>query len=316
MKFLVLFTLLFVASCGKDRLQVIHNQDKLQDLEARIALNEQLDSARDILIQMNTTSITQINQTIIDLESNLIQLINEEQQARIDGDEELAEDLASAIANQSLINLIVQSQLGFVGANLAFIHSRLNSLQSQINSTNSNLSSLSSQVNSLGLDLSALELRVTSVENSVLDLEDAIDELQLQIDEEGVQVFKCNAANSTERMFKINGKFYAVMNRVTTQQVQVSAGASSQTISIPLLCKSGNGNNLSLGPCGSGKSPVSGTGVTVTVPSNSSTSVSVVTGVKMALEPLIGSFITTDGGPACSFSVAADGTTTNLIKVQ
>lgn len=147
---------------------------------------------------------------------------------------------------------------------------------------------------------------------------DDLEATQDQLDQQGVQLFKCASSSSTERIMKINGKFYAVMNRVTTKNVQVITGSSSTTFSTPLLCTSGGGSNLSLGPCGSGKTPVPNTGTTVTVPSYSTAVRTVVTEVKIALDILTdGGYTTTDGGTTCSFSISGGGTVaSNLVAVQ
>jgi len=139
---------------------------------------------------------------------------------------------------------------------------------------------------------------------------------QAQLDQEGVKVYKCDSPTSTERILKINNTFYAVMNRVTTEVVQVVTGSTSTTYTNPKLCLKDDKAKL---PGGNGDCPSSWTAVggdTVTVPSYSTASKTVVTSVKMALDPIDnGSYVTTDGGPACSFNIN-NGVATNLVQVQ
>lgn len=147
---------------------------------------------------------------------------------------------------------------------------------------------------------------------------------QAQLDQQGVQLFKCNSPSSTERIMKINGKFYAVMNRVTTKTVQVVSGSSSTTVTTPDMCETYLGL-LELpnagGQCTPNSGPFKSTkipGQTVTVPSYSTATVTLVDSVKIALDILTdGGYSTTDGGTACSFSISGGGTTqTGLIAVQ
>lgn len=245
-------------------------------------------------------------------------LIAQEKAARIAGDNANAAALAAAVFAQSIVNAVVQGQLAAINAKFPVINNQLNSLQSQLNTTNSSLSSLASQVTALNVQMMDLELRQDATEADLVDLRNDIVAAQNQINAQGVQLYKCNAASSTERMMKINGRYYAVMNRVTTETVKVITGSSSTSYTNPKLCLKDDKAKL---PGGNGQCPSSWTevgGDTVTVPAYSTADKTVVTSVKMALDLLTdGSYITTDGGPACSFSISNGGTTaTNLIPVQ
>lgn len=153
---------------------------------------------------------------------------------------------------------------------------------------------------------------------------DDLEATQDQLDQQGVQLFKCNSPSSTERIMKINGKFYAVMNRVTTKNVQVVTGSSSTTVTTPDMCETFLGG-LQLpnsgGQCTPNSGPFKSTkipGQTITIPSYTTATVKVVDSVKIALDILTdGGYATTDGGTACSFSISGSGTVaTNLIPVQ
>lgn len=153
---------------------------------------------------------------------------------------------------------------------------------------------------------------------------DDLDATQDQLDQQGVQLFKCDSLSSTERIMKINGKFYAVMNRVTTKNVQVVTGSSSTTVTTPDMCKTFLGD-LQLpnsgGQCTPNSGPFKSTkipGQTITIPSYTTATVTVVDSVKIALDILTdGNYTTTDGGTACSFSISGGGTVASgLIPVQ
>lgn len=186
---------------------------------------------------------------------------------------------------------------------------------------NDRVTELEDQLSQLVLELADLDSSLQA-QIDVLSIQQAA--TQAQLSEQGVQLFKCNSPDSTERIMKINGKFYAVMNRVTTKTVQVVTGSSSATYSTPDLCRtflgvlvlpnSGGVCTPSSGPFKSTKIP----GQTVTVPSYSTASVTLVDSVKIALDILTdGGYSTTDGGTACNFSISGGGTVaTNLVQVQ
>jgi hypothetical protein len=185
------------------------------------------------------------------------------------------------------------------------------------------IADLNSSYTTLNGTVTGLSSSVTTLSNTVTGLSSAISSLQTQLNQEGVRVYKCNASTSKERIFKINDKFYAVMNYVTTENVQVVTGSSSQAVSSPKLCVQGSGSGSeslklpdSNGNCNGGGTVVPGSGQTVTIPAYSVGSKTVVTKVQMALEKLEnGSYTTTDGAAACTFSVSGS-TSNNLIPVQ
>jgi peptidoglycan hydrolase CwlO-like protein len=403
-----LFTLLTLVAlvaigCSKKTIVLPDHLARIVELERRADLNDQLDPMRDIAIAANTASITLLQQQLNALELELKQLIEEEQAARIAGDEALADSLASSIVLQSAINAFVQFQIASINtkanlalsristlksrvdnlendiqdlqtqvaniqsdvdnlqaemlavqaavatnaAGLASLQAQLNflslsqmlvnfllqgqiaAINSQITSINGQLASLSTSVNNnsvainqLMADLVLLNVRMGAAETAIADLDAevqalglSLDATQTQLNQQGVQVYKCNSANSEERIFKINGKFYAVMNRFTMKTISVHTSGSPQIYTTPSLCDGTGNNGLHLPPCKNNATLIPGQ--TITVPSFSSQSVQVVDSVKMALEILpVGSYITTDGSnPGCQFSITSSGST-NLVQVQ
>jgi archaellum component FlaC len=348
-KFLMVLLALTVVGCSSDKVTLPDHNGRITELERRADLNDQLDSAQSLLIQANADAIAAETAARIaadqDLEASLQQeiqdraaadsvlqgLLNDEAAARQAGDDSLAEQLQLEIANriagdqqnsqalatavfvQSLTNVAVQIQLGLINNKITQLTNKTNSLQSQVNNINNDINALEASVQSLNNDLNTLESYLQSQIDSLSMQQSAT---QAQLDQEGVKVYKCNAASSTERMFKINGTFYGVMNRVTTEQVQVITGSSSTSFTNPVLCLKDDKAKL---PGGNGQCPSSWTtvgGNTVNVSAYSTATKTVVTSVKMAMDPFSnGSYITTDGGPACSFSIN-NGVATNLVQVQ
>lgn len=349
-KLLVIFALV-LTGCNNGKVILPDYGPRIDDLERRMSLNEQLDVAQSALIQANADAIAaetaareaadqaldaSLQQEIADRatgDAALQALLDAESDAREAGDDALAADLQVEIANriagdqqnsaalatavfiQSLTNVAVQVQLALINNKLNQLTNKTNSLQSQVNNINANLDAIEASVQALNADVLNLELNLQSQIDS-LSIQQAA--TQAQLDQQGVQLFKCNAASSTERMMKINGRFYAVMNRVTTETVQVITGSSSTTFTNPKLCLKDEKAKL---PGGNGQCPSSWTAVggdTVSVPSYSTANKTVVTSVKMALDLLVdGSYVTTDGGPACSFSISGGGTNSSgLIAVQ
>jgi len=294
-------------------------------------------------------ALDQETQARIAGDNTLADSIAAEAVARASSDTQLANALAASIAAQTVVNSSIQAQIDAINSSFPSINSTLNSLQLQVNSSNTSISGLQSQINTLNTDVTGLKLRVTLTETAITGLNNSyttlngtvtglsssvstlngvvtglsstVNGLQTQLNQEGTKVYKCNASTSKERIFKINGKFYGVMNYVTTGNVIVVTGSSSQTYVIPKLCTSSSGGGVaqlpnSSGNCSSGSTVVPGSGQTLTIPAYSIGSVPVITDVQMAMEKLEdGSYITTDGAAACTFSVSGS-TSTNLIQVQ
>jgi len=305
MKKVLMLLLVTVATlgCGEDKLKVIHNNDRVSELERRADLNDQLNALQ--------------NQRLDLLEAALAA----EEAARIAGDVQLGLDLSYAIWVQSLTNFSLQSQINVINLKLLLVNAKLVSLQNQINNLNIRLSDLEADVAQLASDMADLE---ASLQGQIDDLATAQAATQAQLDQEGVKLFKCHSSSSTERIMKINGYFYAVMNRVKTASIQVITGSSSQSYSTPDMCETWDGN-LKLpnagGQCTPNSGPFKSTkipGQTTVVQSYSTGNVTVVTEVKIALDILKdGGYVTTDGAAACSFSISGNGTASSgLIPVQ
>ena len=355
---LITATCLSIMGCSQGDVVVLNDQsDRISELERRADLNDQLDSLQSQLIQANADAIAaetaaresadtqleaDLQQEIADRiagDAVLAQMLADEQQAREDGDTDLALSLQNevnarisgdnaisnrlrrALRRQSLVNAIVQGQLRQVNRRVSRLKTKLQNLKLAVNDNTNDIMALQLAMSDVQQDMLELDTRLSAeIDNVEADLVTT----QAQLDEQGVQVLKCNNPNSTERMFKINGKFYAVMNRVTTASVKVITGTTSQSYSTPDMCETVTGS-IKLPNSGGVCTPVSGPlastlipGVTVVVPSNTTQNVTVVTSVKMALDILSdGSYVTTDGGPACSFSISNGGSTSNnLISVQ
>jgi hypothetical protein len=310
MKVVLIVALLALVGCGEDRVIVQSNNERVAELERRADLNDQLDAARDTLININTINITNLTNQLNDLEVDLMALILAERDARLAGDNNLAALLAGAVAAQNLINLAVQGQIASINLRMILIGAAITNLQGQINSINSSLDGISTQLAALQADLNLLR----TITNGRLDtLRGQVADLQDQINEQGVQVYKCNSPSSQERIFRINGVFYAVMNRVTTGIIEVFADSSPQVVTTPALCTNPGGQVMPPQAGNSCSEPFTFTPATTTVIAPYTTkNVKVVTDVKMALEPLNPAltYQTTDGGAACTFK------TSDLIQVQ
>jgi hypothetical protein len=355
---LITATCLSIMGCSQGDVVVLNDQsDRISELERRADLNDQLDSLQSQLIQANADAIAaetaaresadtqleaDLQQEIADRiagDATLSQMLADEQQAREDGDTDLAMALQNeiddriagddqlsrrlrrALRRQSLVNAMVQDQLRQVNRRVSRLKTKLHNLKLAVDDNTNDITALQVSMSDVQQDMLDLDTRLSA---EIDEVEADLATTQAQLDAQGVQVLKCNSPSSTERMFKINGKIYAVMNRVTTASVKVITGTTSQSYSTPDMCETVTGN-LKLPNTGGQCTPVSGPfastlvpGTTVVVPSNTTQNVTVVTGVKMALDILSdGSYVTTDGGPACSFSISGGGSSsTNLIPVQ
>jgi cell division protein FtsL len=322
-KIMMLVLIMVSVGCGRGVVYVIDNSSRIDELEIRADLNDQLDAARDSLLALHSSQIDNLYLLLSQLESDLLALIQAEEAARIAGDQVNAQALAAAVAAQSIVNMIVQFQLLGVNSSIGSLQSQIGALQSALGDLEQDVNDLKTHLAVLKAELDALELRADLTESDIDALYSLVAGLQDQLDAEGTKVYKCDAVNSQERLFKINGVFYGVMNRVVRQDVSVITGSSSQTYSTPAMCQAWNGDLFmpnSAGLCTPVAGPFKATpipGETITVPSYSTGTVKVVTSVKMALEPLFpGSYVTTDGGPGCHFSINSDGSANNLTHVQ
>jgi hypothetical protein len=210
----VLVIMVFSSSCSKrERVILIDHTDRISSLEERLALNEQLDSARDTLISLNLSSIEQLQSDLLTLESDLLSLLEQERLAREAGDLQNAQALATSVAIQSFINGLVQSQI----ANLRF---RINSNLTRIFNLQSAIDDLESEVSSIQDDISDLQGEVSDLQDQLdsidlIALEDSImEQVQDLIDASispSVTVIKpCPSAS--EVLFKIDGVLYGAMN--------------------------------------------------------------------------------------------------------
>lgn len=352
MKLIALALLLLTVSCGKDEsMKIIHNNDRVTDLERRMQINEQLDTVQSALIQANSNAIlaeqsareladsilsSELQQEILDRadsDSVLQGLIDAEVLARQSGDNSLSVQLQFEIANriagdlansaalsaasflQSLVNFGVQNNLSTINGKINQINYKINNLTSRVEDIEEDVNTLQNETSQLAVDMAFLEASL-SAEIDLVSAQAAA--TQAQLNQEGVKVFKCNSASSTERILKINGKFYGTMNYVTTEEVQVISGSSSTTFTNPKLCVKGEKTKL---PGGNGQCPASWQSVggnTATIPAYSTATKTVVTSVKVALDILSdGSYSTTDGGSACTFSISGGGSnSSNLVSVQ
>ncbi len=351
MKFMLLASLLLLVSCGNDKTKVINNSARIDDLERRMDLNEQLDAMQNQRLDLLEAAMIAEReareagdaQLAADLQSEidariaadavLAQLIADEQAARIAGDAALSSQLSIEIANrihgdqmnsvalaaamfsQSLVNFGVQFQISQINQRLSVVNSRLSSLESRMSQAESDINSLEVLAAQAQSSLSVLSAQLSARIDSVSAAAAAT---QAQLDREGVKLFKCNSSSSTERIMKINGKFYAAMNYVQTEQIQVLATAPGVVFTNPKLCLKDEKVKL---PGGNGNCPSSWEtvgGNTVQVPQFTSASKTVIKSVKIAIDILSdGSYSTTDGGPACNFSISNNGTSSsNLIPVQ
>jgi hypothetical protein len=348
--FLTLLLLGVLVSCGKDRVKVVTNDTRISELERRANLNDQLDAAQSALIAAESASrqasddtiSASLEQEVLDRaagDADLQALINAEASAREAGDLVQASNLSIEIANrisgdaansaalatavflQSIVNFGVQFNISQINNKINSLKNRVQSLENRMDNAEDDIDQLENDTAQLASDMAALQLHLQAEIDSVAASAAAT---QAQLNAEGVKIFKCNAANSSERILKINGKFYAAMNRVTKQNVNVVTGSSSQSYSTPDMCQTYSGDLELPNPAGN-CTPMSGPfkstkilGQTITVPAYTTASVSLVSSVKIAIDILNdGSYSTTDGGPACNFSISGGGSSSsNLIQVQ
>lgn len=309
--FVMVLLAMVVAGCSPDQLVVYNNSDRVAELERRADLKDQLDAAQSALIQANSQAIVALEGRLNEVFAELNAAIEAEAAARAAGDEEQADNLARAVAIQTVVNLLTKFQLSRVDHRLDWLGGKFSSLYSKVNNLDYRLDNLESDVNSLLDDVSGLQLAMKATTCNLQTLED-------RIDQEGVSVYACkrdDGSLSEERFFKIGGDFYGAMNQVHKAVVTHVTGGSPHVITTPTLCK-GLLGELKLPNNGGQCTPASYwdkvPGTTTTIPSYTTANIEVVDKVQISLEKLEPgvSYVTTDGTTSCSFTIA------KLVEVQ
>jgi hypothetical protein len=230
-KFLFLIAVFCLVSCGKERLRIIHNDDRVSDLERRMTLVEKINSAQSTLIQMNHDSIISLTDRVSTNESNIANLeisLNNLQEdmieadqhltdmiiaaseASADGDEENAAALLQAIQQQQIINQQIKNNLiALNAAALAQVFTNI-VLQAQISSN-------SSQISSLMDDLSDLSARVSLAESNVESLESQMDVVISDIDS-----LKTRTTNIENGLSNLTSRMTLAENNITGLRTDVN----------------------------------------------------------------------------------------------
>jgi predicted nucleic acid-binding Zn-ribbon protein len=222
-----LFTLLTLVAlvaigCSKKTIVLPDHLARIVELERRADLNDQLDSMRDIAIAANTASITLLQQQLNALELELKQLIEEEQAARIAGDEALADSLASSIVLQSAINAFVQFQIASINTKANLALSRISTLKVRVDNLENDIQDLQTQVADLQHEVSSLEDRMFLVEAAVNFNSNLISNLQLQLNALGLAQFFINLSFQTQinnlksRMSDVEGDITQIFNDLSS----------------------------------------------------------------------------------------------------
>jgi chromosome segregation ATPase len=291
MKLLLLLTLTVALSAcsGSDTVIVNTHGDRISELERRADLNDKLNEVQNMRLDALEGRMGSVEDRATDLEvrvdelegevealeladADLQQQIDDLTTQMLDGDASLQSQIDSLVWEQSVtrgrlnslqaqlfvqsfVVSVMQNQISIINSRFPVINSRLNSLQSQINDHSSRLDTIESELNDVVSDLSSLDTRVLALESDFLVLEGQVSALQARLDREGVTVFKCNSASSKEKIFKINGLFYAAMNyvtksgnNVTSVQIALESLNSSTTYVTtdggPACTFKGDGTNL------------------------------------------------------------------------
>lgn len=279
----IMMTLLLTA-CS-DEIIVNTNEDRLAELERRADINDALNTLQNVRLDSLELKLIQIEDRVESLET-------------------------------STSSAILQGQVDALSLQINTINSSLYNMQTQLTNHAVDLQDIEDELALIRADVDNVSLNVLGLQSDFSSLEADVLALEARLDAEGVTVYKCNSLTSTEKILKVSGVFYGVINRVTVGSASVVTTGSPQSITIPKLCSNSGGSVKApdgSGNCtGSGWGIMSGTGVTVLVPSNSSTTIPVVTSVQIALEALTPgqNYTTTDGSPICTFN--GDGT--NLVR--
>lgn len=314
----LMVTSLGLMACSSDTTTTLPKYDD-SDLKGRVAALESVTQTQGQAIAANALAISTESSARQDADDALSARLDAEEAARQSGDAQLAGQLASAVLVQSGVNVVLQAQISYLMGQLAnILLVKIPGLQSQINNKAS-ISYVNGQISQVNSDIDVINARLDGLDDTDASLQAQIDALSFEVDDSKVGVFKCNMATSEERFLKIGGKYYGVMNLVTTETIQVRTESNPITYTNLKLCvkyDDGEIDKMKL-PGGNGSCPSSWSSIggnTITVPAYSVANKTVVTSTQISLEQLLPgqSYTTTDGTTPCSYN----GNGTNLVEVQ
>jgi len=207
--FAILLASVMVAGCSKESLKVIHNNDRVSELERRAALNDQTDAAQSELISINDQRITvlegkmdAVQADISSLQSQLAaetaareagdaelsSLLAQEAAAREAGDQASADALAAAVATQTAKNNLFTNKINTINALLAaqavidvLLQFQISQINSKFPTINNKLNSLQSQINNVNSDINSLESQMAQVQSDLLDLQGDIATVNMNV---------------------------------------------------------------------------------------------------------------------------------------
>lgn len=229
--------------------------------------------------------------------------------SRVDGLESRIDGAEVNIAALTALSSVVSDlgvQVSGLSSNYSALTDASNTLRGDVDSLSLVISSLSAQLAAKIDGAEALNLINTALSSYVTSTQ-----LSTALTTNGAAIYQCRNGSvvSKEKILKVNGVFYAVMNYVTKSNITyMNTSGATTTIKVPAYCSNGYNDWLAynVGSCNGGN--VFTPAQNVVVASGTSATIAVVTGVQMALEPLTSGsgYVTTDNSTPCSFN--GDGT--------
>jgi hypothetical protein len=158
-------------------------------------------------------------------------------------------------------------------------------------------------------------VKVVNNSKRIIDIERRLD-----VVEKHVQMYKCDLS-SQESLLKVGSNFYMIANTITTETIQVIAGATDLEIPGITYCQHKNDSNNTKLPNSDGECfPINSwnkiEGSPYIVPSFTVGNQLVITSTKVSLEHLAaGAYLSDDGILPCDFEINSDGST-NLMLLE
>lgn len=219
MRFLTVIALsLFLTACENDKTRVIHNNDRVNDLEQRAAFNDQVNIAQNAAIAANSSAISDLRDDITTLQgemSSLQSALATEIAAREAGDTtngnritQLQTQVSAMGLAQSILNLAQNARISSLESKMTIQTNKLSQLTARVTANEGNIASLTQDVVDIKQKILALQaedvalsLRIDSLVSRVSTAEGNITALQSQFNNLKGRVESLEASQVVQNLF-------------------------------------------------------------------------------------------------------------------
>lgn len=212
--------------CANDKLQVITNGDRVASLEARAALNDELNQTQNLLLSVHGSALSSLEHRVSVLESRADAL-----QAAIEEQVSINEDVAEHLADlqheldvtqavQALTNIVFAANLASLNSKVSVLQGKVTSLTSRMTSAEADIVSIKAEMLSVQGSLVSLAGRTSAVETGLASLVSRMSSAETSIGLINTDILylkskvvtivdPCPSVANTEILLRVEGKLVA-----------------------------------------------------------------------------------------------------------